>query len=100
MAHYRKLVRDGIPACLDAKGIPYTKEIADDAEYRKELIAKLVEEANEFAEAGAPEELADVLEVIDALQALPEYQDVERLQREKRDERGGFVGRIILEGEK
>ncbi len=100
MKTYEKLVRDGIPAILDKKGIPYEKRIASDAEYRTELIKKLVEEAAEFAEQGDPEELADVLEVIEALRKLPEYVDAETLRLVKREERGGFDERIILKGEK
>lgn len=100
MAQYEKLVRDRIPELLDAKGVPYEKRVADDAEYRAELIKKLVEEAHEFSEEGSPEELADVLEVIDALRSLPEYADVETIKGEKRNERGGFAKRLILKGEK
>jgi len=54
MTQYDKLVRDRIPEILDAKGVSYTKRIADTQEYKDELIRKLVEEANEFAEAGRP----------------------------------------------
>lgn len=100
MAHYEKLVRDRIPELLDAKGVPYEKRIADDAEYRAELIKKLVEEAGEFAEAGAVEELADVLEVVAALKLLPEYADVDAARIEKAKERGAFLNRFILKGEK
>ena len=100
MAQYEKLVRDRIPEILDAKGVPYTKRIADAQEYKDELIRKLVEEANEFAEAGAPEELADVLEVVIALRTLADYENVESVRAKKREERGGFGQRIILSGEK
>ena len=100
MEGYRKLVRDRIPEILDGKGVPYEKRIANEAEYRAELIKKVVEEADEFAEAGAVEELADLLEVIDALRKLPEYADVEEVRERKRVERGGFEDRIILSGEK
>jgi predicted house-cleaning noncanonical NTP pyrophosphatase (MazG superfamily) len=100
MTPYRKLVRDNIPAHLDAKGIPYEKHVADDAEYRLELIRKLHEEAVEFSEAGAIEELADVMEVIDALRALPEYAQVTVVQEAKRAEKGAFTNRYIVSGEK
>jgi len=100
MAEYNKLVRDKIPERLDAKGIPYEKRIADDAEYRSELIKKLLEEAQEFQEAGSVEELADVCEVVAALRELPEYSTLDAVQEEKREERGGFFGRVILKGEK
>jgi predicted house-cleaning noncanonical NTP pyrophosphatase (MazG superfamily) len=100
MTPYNKLVRDKIPEFLDSKGIPYEKRIASNEEYREELIKKVVEEAEEFAEAGAPEELADLLEVIAALRELPEYKEVEELRRAKFDEKGGFKERVILKGEK
>lgn len=100
MAAYNKLVRDKIPEILDAKGISYERRTASPEEYRTALIAKLLEEAEEFAEAGAKEELADVLEVIVSLTSLVEYADVERIRKEKYDERGGFNGKILLKGEK
>lgn len=100
MAHYEKLVRDGIPSLLDEKGVPYEKRIATDAEYKIELVKKLVEEATEFSEVTSVEELGDVLEVIAALRTLPEYQDVDEVRLMKREERGGFEGRIILRGDK
>jgi len=100
MTHYEKLVRDGIPELLNEKGVSYEKRIADDAEYKIELVKKLAEEAGEFAEVTSVEELGDVLEVIEALKLLPEYSDVDDVRRAKREERGGFEGRIILKGEK
>lgn len=100
MAHYEKLVRDGIPDLLDAKGVAYEKRIADAEEYKVELVKKLVEEACEFSEVTSVEELGDVLEVIAALKLLPEYADVDSVRLAKREERGGFEGRVILKGEK
>ena len=100
MESYNKLVRDKIPEILDGKGIAYEKRIASPEEYREELVKKLIEEVGEFAEAGDPEELADVLEVIEALRKLPEYREVEGLRLKKRDERGGFDGKMILKGER
>lgn len=101
MTSYNKLVRDKIPEILDQKGVSYEKRIANDEEYRIELIKKLGEEAQEFIESGGSiEELADVLEVIESLKTLPEYEDVEQIRLEKQAQRGGFGGRIILKGEK
>lgn len=97
---YRKLVRDKIPAYLESQSIPHEKHVADDAEYRLELIKKLHEEAVEFSEAGAVEELADVMEVVDALRSLPEYADVLKIQEAKRAEKGAFNERFIVRGEK
>lgn len=95
---YNKLVRDKMPELLMSWGKKFEKRIASDEEYREELIKKLVEESEEFAEAGEPEELADVLEVIYALRKLDEYKDVKKLQIKKQQERGGFEKRIIIKG--
>ncbi|MFA5942066.1 MAG: nucleoside triphosphate pyrophosphohydrolase [Candidatus Paceibacterota bacterium] len=100
MESYNKLVRDRIPEMLDDKGIPYEKRTASPEEYKEELIKKLKEEVCEFTEAGAPEELADVIEVIEALKKLPEYEDVEELRLKKLEERGGFSEKVILKGQK
>jgi predicted house-cleaning noncanonical NTP pyrophosphatase (MazG superfamily) len=100
MAAYEKLVRDNIPKILDEKGISYQKRIATSAEYKVELIKKLVEETAEFAEEGAIEEFADVLEVVAALKELPEYQNAEEVRIAKYNDRGGFKEKIILSGEK
>ncbi len=100
MEQYEKLVRDGIPEILDKKNIPYERREASAEEYKRELINKLTEECGEFAEAGAVEELADVMEVVETLKKLPEYANVEEVRKKKREERGGFEKRIILKGEK
>ena len=71
MVSYEKLVRDRIPEILDQKGVPHVSYVASPERFRKELIRKLNEEANEFAEASSVEELADVLEGIDAFQRPP-----------------------------
>ncbi|HRH27087.1 MAG TPA: nucleoside triphosphate pyrophosphohydrolase [Parcubacteria group bacterium] len=97
---YNKLVRDKIPEILDGKGVPYEKKVANDTEYKEELIKKLEEEIVEFKEAGSVEELADILEVVDALKKLPEYANVLDVQKTKREEKGGFEKRLIVSGEK
>lgn len=97
---YNKLVRDRIPEILDKKGVPYEKRVANDFEYKEELIKKLEEEIVEFKEAGSVEELADILEVVDALKKLPEYANVLDVQKTKREEKGGFEKRLIVSGEK
>ncbi len=98
MKTYNKLVRDKMPEVLDKIGAKYTERIASDTEYKAELIKKLVEEAKEFAEAGEPMELADVMEVVAAIRKLPRYKDVEKLRKKKLQERGGFTKKLILKG--
>jgi predicted house-cleaning noncanonical NTP pyrophosphatase (MazG superfamily) len=100
MESYEKLVRDKIPDILNKKRVPYEKRIASPEEYKAELIKKLGEEAKEFAEAGNPEELADVIEVVEALKKLPDYKDAEKLRARKAEDRGAFDQRIILKGKK
>ncbi len=100
MTTYNKLVRDKIPEILDKKQIPYEKRIANDEEFKIELVKKLEEEMKEFQVENSIEELADILEVVDALKKLPEYANVVELQNQKREDRGGFEDRIILKGEK
>lgn len=97
---YHKLVRDKIPAHLDAKGISYEQSIATPEEYKKRLLEKLAEEVKEFLEKGNAEELADVMEVVVALKKLPEFANVEEIRKKKLAEKGGFDQRIILKGEK
>ncbi len=100
MESYNKLVRDKIPEILDQKGVTYEKRVASPEEYRAELIKKLREEIMEFEVVGDMGELADVIEVTEALKRLPEYENVEEIRQKKLEERGGFVKRIILKGQK
>ena len=93
-----KLVRDGIPDRIRAKGEKPQVRVADAAERRTLLARKLVEEASEFAAGPCLEELADVLEVMRAL--LDEHGltmgDVEHAAETKRRERGGFGAGYVL----
>lgn len=100
MQTYNKLVRDKIPQILDKKGIYYEKRVASLEEYKEELIKKLLEEANEFSIEKNSEELADVMEVIEALKSLSDYIDVEKVRLAKIKEKGGFLDRVIIKGEK
>lgn len=100
MKTYNKLVRDKIPEILDKKGVLYEKRIANNEEYKIELIEKLHEEIQEFSELGDIEELADIVEVVEAFKKLPEYSNLHNIVNKKREEKGGFDERIILKGEK
>lgn len=98
---YNKLVRDRIPGIISAEGRDYATEIMENAEYHQALLSKLVEEAQEAAEAEPDElmkELADLYEVIDALLVAFELdrEAVLDVQQKRRDERGGFEKRIKL----
>ena len=63
---YNKLIRDRIPEILEALNIAFSVEEMTETEYRQALRAKLMEEAEEAAEADNADlitELADLLEV-------------------------------------
>lgn len=99
---YNKLVRDRIPEIINSKGEKAICRILDDEEYLKELNIKLLEEANEFIEAGNIEELADIMEVLEAIAKVKniDWEDVRKEQKFKRDKRGAFEEKIYLEGVK
>ncbi len=106
---YGKLVRDGIPDIIRENGELPTTRVMDSDEYRRELLYKLIEEAEEARQAGYDPsseqfraELADLQEVFNAV--LAEFDitadDIERVRAERVAERGGFAGRIFLESVK
>jgi predicted house-cleaning noncanonical NTP pyrophosphatase (MazG superfamily) len=96
---YDKLVRDEIPDIIREDGEEPVTHRATGDEYRDRLAAKLVEEAEEFAENRNVAEIGDVLDVVDAICAA---RDIDRdrlddMRASKTDERGGFVEGIVLE---
>ena len=95
---YNKLVRDKIPAIIEAQGKKANIRILDDAEYLRMLEAKLDEEAGEFHRDKNLEELADMLEVIYALTENLGHSKEELLEacEKKRQQRGGFRDRVFL----
>lgn len=98
MQIYNKLVRDRIPAMIQAKGeTPNTRILAED-EYITCLEQKLDEEVGEYHRDKNAEELADILEVVFALgDTLGISRDeLLKLCAQKRQERGGFSDRIFL----
>lgn len=92
-----KLVRDFIPKIIEGAGPPI-RYVADEDEYQKRILDKLIEEANELKASQSLEELADVLEVIDAIYVTFQFreEDVHKVKKDKKKERGGFLGRYIL----
>jgi predicted house-cleaning noncanonical NTP pyrophosphatase (MazG superfamily) len=102
---YNKLIRDRIPAIIEAAGKTYAVEVLPDDEYRQALAAKLVEEAEEArtalaggSEAEVIKELGDLQEVIAAILAATgaSAADVQRVQARRRHERGAFDKRFFL----
>jgi predicted house-cleaning noncanonical NTP pyrophosphatase (MazG superfamily) len=95
-----KLIRDQLPAMMQAQGLTVFIRRLDDAEFVARLKDKLVEEAVEAKaaqdRAELIDELADVREVMLALaQATGIAEDeIETRRLAKRAERGGFDARI------
>jgi len=98
-----KLVRDKIPAIICSRGSVPVVRTARAEEYRRALFDNLTDEAGELRDADrehAPGELADLLEVVYALAADHgvSRDELEGLRQAKHAERGGFVQRIMWDG--
>ena len=99
---FRKLVRDGVPGLLAAKGITVHTENLPESAITAHLKAKLTEEADEATTATTrekmAEELADVLEVVDALGTAYGLTaaDIAKVRAEKHDARGGFDNLVFV----
>lgn len=96
---YDKLVRDRTPEPVEDDGERPVVHTAEGSEYSRRLAEKLVGEATEFRESGAPEELADVLEVVHALRGVLELSesDLQRLRAQTAERRGRFERGVALE---
>lgn len=95
---YNKLVRDNIPAIIEAKGAACETEILSDADYLRLLDAKLDEELAEYHQDQNIEELADLMEVIYACAKARGYTvaELESVRAEKAAKRGGFDRKVLL----
>ena len=95
-----KLVRDKIPALIEASGETAIYRILDESEYRRCLESKLDEEVAEFHSDRNAEELADILEVVYALAESIgcTKEGLLSCYEKKHAQRGGFQDRIFLEG--
>ena len=95
---YNKLVRDNIPAIIEATGAVCETEILSDTDYLRLLDAKLDEELAEYHQDQNIEELADLLEVIYACAKARGYTvaELEAVRAEKAAKRGGFDRKVLL----
>lgn len=96
---YNKLVRDKIPAIIEAEGKTVKSRWLNKEEYLEELIKKLGEEYEEFKADRNVEELADLQEVILALaDALNiKHSELAKALSEKTLQKGAFKHRVFLE---
>lgn len=96
---YQKLVRDKIPEIIRSSGKFCETRVLSDEEFAEALKAKLVEEANEFAQSGNPEELADLYEVVKYILVINNwnFEQIANIADKKAQERGAFEQKIFLE---
>lgn len=101
MKIHNKLVRDKIPAIIEASGKTCATYILSEKEYIAALETKLNEEVAEYQSDKTLEELADVLEVLQAICVARGYrlEELEAMRAKKEKERGGFREKIFLEYE-
>jgi predicted house-cleaning noncanonical NTP pyrophosphatase (MazG superfamily) len=94
-----RLVRDGIPGLLKARGLNPLTHVADDQEFSARLRDKLKEKVGEFLESGESDELADILEVVYTIarETGLSREHLEIMRENKAAERGRFTQRIVLE---
>ncbi len=97
VATVSKLVRDRVPDLIRESGEEPVIHVASDAEFRRLLREKLIEEVAEFLVSGDPTELADVVEVAEALGWVLGV-DLDRVGAAKIRDRGGFVRRYVWSG--
>ena len=104
MFRQNKLWRDKLIEIMEQNyGSRIHWRLLDDAEFDREIRAKLKEEADEVATANnhkaLVEELADLYEVIDTLSALHGVtkDQIIAAQTKKREARGGFISRKFVE---
>ena len=96
-----KLVRDGIPAVVEAKGEnELFRQVTSNAEHDDLLDGKFDEELAEWREAGDPMELADLLAVARdaAARRGVGWDELLEMEQVKRDRLGGFLGGVVWLG--
>ena len=93
-----KLVRDKIPAIMEAQGKSPKIRVLEESAYCRCLEEKLDEEVREFHADKNTEELADILEVVYALaESLGvTKEELLRVYKAKHAQRGGFRQKIFL----
>lgn len=104
MKRYSKRIRDSIPELIEKSGQKGVIRVLNEEEYKKELLKKLVEEAQEVVETQGDKkelvkELADIMEVVEYIMKVfvIEKGEIENVKKEKKEKRGGFEKRLFLE---
>ncbi len=101
---HNKLVRDKILEIISKDSVEFKSHILSDEEYKKELLAKIVEEANEVLDTNGDKnelvkEISDVMEVLDAIIVAFDLDiaEIVKVKQQRKGSRGGFEKKIYLE---
>ncbi len=104
MKTHNKLVRDRILEIIEQDGVAYESRILDEEEFKKQLLKKVVEEAQEVLDSNGNKdelvkELADLWEVIESIVKTFEldHEQIQEVKQHRHDLRGGFDNKIFLE---
>lgn len=103
MKKYNKLVRDNIPQIIMRSGKNFKVKILKEEEYKKELIKKVLEEAEELTKATSRteqiDELADLFELLDYILTSHKIDllEVQKRRVQKNMDKGGFDDKVFLE---
>jgi predicted house-cleaning noncanonical NTP pyrophosphatase (MazG superfamily) len=102
MKLYNKLIRDNIPEIIEMDNKSCVISVLPDDQFKKELMKKLVEEANELSFALNKEELinelADIQEILDNVRRITEIsqEEVIAYQNTKAKKNGTFDKKLFL----
>jgi predicted house-cleaning noncanonical NTP pyrophosphatase (MazG superfamily) len=101
MKFYNKLIRDKIPAIIEATGKNYVIRELNTDEYIKMLNIKLAEELDEYLNAPDDEKMAELADLVEVVYAIVQNNGMsidafEKIRIAKKEERGGFEKRLLL----
>lgn len=100
--HYNKLVRDKIPEVIEKSGGIYEIKKLKKAEFERELIKKVGEEATGLLSAKNKKELtselADIVDVLEEIKKLKKIsaQEIKKARKAGFAKKGGFKKKIFL----
>ena len=96
-----KLVRDKIPAIIEASASRATFKVLDEVDYADMLDKKLAEELDEYLAAESVDQVGELADLVEVVYAILEsrgitIEEFEKVRIEKKEQRGGFSERLLL----